>query len=101
MRTLHWLFLVSVALFIFGIGFVIAGARSARLAPAVEAPVTTPVASIKQIMGGITGPAANVVYNAVGTIVNTEGVKQIAPQNDEWAVVANNAAALVESAISS
>jgi len=99
MRTVQWLFVVGVLLFITGIGFVIAGARSARTAgPAEAAPVATPVASIKQIMDGITGPAANVVYSAVGTIVGTEGVKEIAPQNDEeWAGVANSAAALVES----
>lgn len=99
MRTVQWLFVVGVLLFITGIGFVIAGARSARLAPAVEAaPVATPVATIKQIMNGITQPAANVVYNAVGTVINTEGIKDIAPQNDEeWAGVGNSAAALVES----
>ena len=102
MRNLHLFFLVSVALFITGIGFVIAGAREARRAgpaDAAEASAAgTPVATIKQIMAGITGPAANVVYNAVGTIVGAEGVKEIAPQNDaEWAVVGNSAAALVES----
>lgn len=99
MRTLHWLFVVSVALFISGIGFVIAGARTARqAAPVDEAPVTTPVATVAQIMNGIVSPNANVVYNAVGTFISTEGVKEVAPQNDEeWAAVGNSAAALVES----
>ena len=99
MRTVSWLFVVSVALFISGIGFVIAGARSARAAPAVEAaPVTTPVASIKQIMNGIVMPDAYVIYNAVGTKTSAKGVEEIAPQNDEeWAAVANAAAALIES----
>jgi len=98
MRIVHWLFAVSVALFVSGIGFVVAGARTTRLAPAADVPVTTPVATIKQIMNGIVAPAAGVVYNAVGTFVSVEGVKEVAPQNDEeWAAVGNSAAALVES----
>jgi hypothetical protein len=100
MRTIQWLFVVSVALFISGIGFVIAAARTSRDAPAaaVEAPVPVPVATIKQVMSGITMPAASAVYSAVGTVVNAEGVKETAPQNDEeWAALASQAAALVES----
>jgi hypothetical protein len=98
MRTVNWLFLVSVALFIVGIGFVIAGARTARAAtPVVEAPVTTPVASIKQIMNAIVMPDAYVIYEAVGTKTSAKGVEEIAPQNDEeWAKVGNSAAAVVE-----
>jgi hypothetical protein len=98
MRTVHWLFVLSVALFISGIGFVIAGARTVRAAPAVEAPALTPVASVKQIMVGIVGPAANVVYGAVATTSSAQGIVETAPKNDEeWAVVGSSAAALVES----
>lgn len=99
MRIVQWMLVVSVALFVSGIGFVIAGARATRMAaPVSSAPVATPVASVSQIMNGITGPAATVVYNAVGYIVTAEGVEEIVPQNDEeWAVIANSAAALVES----
>jgi hypothetical protein len=99
MRTVHWLFVVSVALFVAGIGFVIASGRTTQSGvPDDEAPPMVPVASVKQIMDGITGPAATVLYNSVGTIINTEGVKDIAPQTDEeWAVVGNSVAALVES----
>jgi hypothetical protein len=98
MRTVQWLFVVSAALFICGIGFVIASARTVRTAaPVAEAPVTTPVASIKQIMNGIVMPDAYVVYEAVGTKSSAAGVEEIAPQNDEeWAKVANSAAAVVE-----
>ena len=53
MRTVHWMLAVSVALFVSGIGFVIAGARTAQMATPVEVPVTTPVASVMQIMNGI------------------------------------------------
>ena len=99
MRTVQWLFVVSVALFISGIGFVIASARIARAAtPVAQALVTTPVASIKQIMNGIVMPDAYVIYEAVGTKSSAAGVEEIAPQNDqEWAKVANSAAAVVES----
>jgi hypothetical protein len=101
MRTIQWLFVVGVLLFITGIGFVIAGAREARsaAAPAAEtAPAITPVATIKQIMAAITAPAAAAIYNSVGTVISVEGIKDTAPQNDdEWTALANQAAALVES----
>jgi hypothetical protein len=102
MRTVYWLFAISVALFISGIGFVIAGARTARAATpaaAAAAPVdTAPVATIKQIMIGITNPAAFVIYEAVGTKSSAAGVEEIAPQNDEeWAKVGSAGAAVVES----
>ena len=100
MRTVNWLFIVSVALFIGGIGFVIASARTARSAAPVEAVVTTtPVATVKQIMAAITGPSAGVIYGAVSTTVTATGITEVAPQNDEeWAAIGNSAAALGESA---
>ena len=100
MRTVNWLFIVSVALFIGGIGFVIASARTARSAAPVEAVVTTtPVATVKQIMAASTGPSAGVIYGAVSTTVTATGITEVAPQNDEeWAAIGNSAAALGESA---
>jgi hypothetical protein len=99
-RIVHWLFVVSVLLFISGIGFVVAGARAARQAPAAsEAPALTPVADVKQIMNAIVQPAAAVVFGAVGTEVSAAGTVDIRPQNDEeWAAVGASAAALAESA---
>ena len=101
MRTIYWLFVISVALFISGIGFVIAGERTARAATpaaATQAIETAPVATIKQIMIGITNPAAFVVYEAVGTKSSAAGIEEIAPQNDEeWAKVGSAGAAVVES----
>ena len=72
MKIRHWFFLVGVLLFVAGIGFTIAGARAARLAPVVEAPITTPVATVKQIMKGIVTPAAMVVFNSVSTTVSIQ-----------------------------
>ena len=104
MKLVHWFFVVSVLLFISGIGFVIAGARSARDAPAAASGAAgpnvqiSPEASVKQIMGGIVGPAANVVFNSVATFVDAKGIDERFPRTDqEWEVVGNSAAALVES----
>jgi hypothetical protein len=101
MRTRHWLLLVSAALFVSGIGFLLASARIARRAAppvAVEGPPTTPVASVKQLMQGIVGPAATVVFESVSTTVSSKGVEEKAPKDDAgWQVVVNSAAALAES----
>jgi hypothetical protein len=100
MRTIHWLFVVGLALFVCGIGFVIAGAREARRVPVVDAslPTVTPVASVKQIMKGIVAPAATTVFNSVSTTVTTKGTEEKAPETDaEWEEVGNAAAALSES----
>ena len=100
MRTVHWLFGVSVALFISGIGFIIASGRTAQVeAAAPPAPSLPPVASVKQIMAGIVTPAAYVVFDSVSTIVDAKGVQENQPRTDEeWARVGANAAALIESA---
>ena len=100
MRTVHWLFIVGVALFVSGIGFVIAGARAARMAPAAATTVATgtPVASVKQIMRGIVGPAAKIVFESVSTTVSVKGTEDKAPQTEEeWEYVGTSAAALIES----
>jgi hypothetical protein len=101
MKTVHWLFAVSVALFLSGIGFVVAGARTARRAPVAIDTATAsliPVASVKQIMKGIVGPAATVVYDSVSTTMSSKGTEEKAPTTDEeWEAVGNSAAALIES----
>jgi hypothetical protein len=97
MKIIYWMFLISAALFVTGIGFIIAGARTTAQAP-VEATAITPVASIRQIMIGITGPATRVVLEAVGTTISASGVEERAPKTDEdWETVGNSAAAVIES----
>ena len=97
MKTVHWLFLISVVMFISGIGFVVASARTTRHAVPADVPATTPVASVKQIMKGIVGPASTVVYNAVGSTVTAAGIDERAPKTDqEWEAVGTSAAALIE-----
>ena len=101
MRIVHWMLAISAALFISGITFIVVGAGAARAAaPAATTDVvaTTPVASVAQIMNGITAPAATVIYGSVGTVVSARGIEETFPRNDaEWANVGNNAAALAES----
>jgi hypothetical protein len=101
MRLIHWLYVISVALFIGGIAFIIVGARTAQLATPVEAraPEMAPVATVKQLMDGIVGPSATVVFDSVGTIVDATGIHEKQPSTEtEWAAVGASAAALVESA---
>jgi hypothetical protein len=100
MRIANWLFVVSAALFISGVGFIIASARTPQVeAAAPAAPALPPVATVKQIMAGIVMPAANVVFDSVSTIVDAKGIQENQPRTDEeWAHVGANAAALIESA---
>jgi hypothetical protein len=100
MRTVQWLFVVAVLLFVSGIGFIIAGERRVQQAGAapVAQPPTPPVATVKQIMNAIVMPHATVIYDAVGSVSTAAGVVETAPRNDkDWESVANSAAALVES----
>jgi len=91
-RTTYGLLIVSLLLFVFGIWFVLAVARSAGGPPAAP-----PVATVAELMDGIVSPAAGVVYAAVGTTVTREGIQETRPKDDrEWRRVAGNAAALIE-----
>jgi hypothetical protein len=101
MRTIHWLFGISVALFISGISFIVVGARAEQRAAPAEpaAPAITPVATVKQLMDGIIQPSATVVFESVGTIVDATGIHEQQPRTDtEWAAVGASAASLVEGA---
>lgn len=101
-RTLQWLFLVSVLLFISGIGFVIAAGRTARTAAPVEtaaAPAAPPVATVKHVMQAMVMPNAAAIWDSVSTIVDKDGVHENVPRTDEeWFAVEASAAVLIESA---
>jgi hypothetical protein len=100
MQPRHWFFFVGALPYIVGVGFVLAGARAARFAPAGETPAAsgTPVATVKQIMKGIVAPAATAVFNSVSSTVSAKGIEETAPQSDEeWETLGYSAAALVES----
>ena len=100
MRMVHAVFAVSAALFIFGIGFVVVGARNLRDAPAAvaSAPGHPEVASTKQIMSAITRPTADAIFRSVQTNVSDKGVEEIQPRTpEEWDELGAQAAALAES----
>jgi hypothetical protein len=94
MRTIHWLYLVTVLMFVASIWLFVAGANaSARLAGEV-----TEVATVHQVMEGITMPAAEVVFDSVATIYTEAGVEERQPRTEaEWMAVGSAAAALIES----
>lgn len=93
MRTIHWLFVVSILLFVTSIWFLVVAARSSQ--GRVED--VGPSATVRQIMRGIVVPASTTVYGAVSTIVSAKGVEENAPKTpEEWFAVGSNAAALVE-----
>ena len=99
MRTANWLFLVSAALFVFGVGFVVVGAGEALKSPAAAAatPAAKPLATVKQVMLGIVGPSAAIVFDAVSTTVTRTGTEEKAPKTDEeWALVGAAGASLAE-----
>jgi hypothetical protein len=101
-RTVTWLFVVSVLLFVSGIGFVIAAGRTVRAAAPAEVPAapTAPnIATVKHVMLAMTMPGARTIWDSVSTIVDKDGIHENQPRTDEeWAVVAANAAVLAESA---
>jgi hypothetical protein len=102
-RSVYWLFIVSMALFVSGVCFVVAGARATLTTPppvaAAETPRSESTATVKQIMRAIVMPAAASIWDSVATTVSEQGTVETRPENDEaWATVAANAAVLAESA---
>lgn len=60
-------------------------------------PPLTLTADVKQIMAAIVDPSADVVWEAVGTVITAEGAHEIRPQtNEEWDAVKNAAWVLAE-----
>ena len=98
-RLVSWMMALSAALFISGIAFIVAAAREGpATAPATPAIETVAVGDVRQIMTVITLPTATAVYDAVGYVSSAAGIVETEPRNDEeWAALAANAAALAES----
>lgn len=93
MRTIHWLGLLAVVLFVASAALFI----KSRTANARIVESATPVATVKQIMDGIVLPAAANVFGSVATISDISGVEQHQPRTEaDWALVGANAAALIE-----
>ena len=61
-------------------------------------PPFRPVADVKQLMASVVEPAAEVYWDAVGTIYDEHGVTEIAPGTlEEWEAVRNAAFVVTES----
>lgn len=62
-----------------------------------KAPPFKPVASVKELMVSVIDPAADVLWDSVGTIISEEGVDEWYPKTDEeWAIVQNSAVVMME-----
>jgi hypothetical protein len=61
------------------------------------APPIKAVATLEEVMHGMVIPNAEVVWDAVGTIVSAKGVEEIRPKSeDEWLAVEASATTLTE-----
>jgi len=77
----------------------IGSAMLAGCAPEAEELPFRPVANVSQLMSAMIDPAADVVWDAVGTIITEDMVEHWEPETDEeWAAVLRGAVTLTESA---
>lgn len=61
-------------------------------------PPFKPIAPVKMLMVSVIDPAAEAVWDSVGTIISTEGTEEIFPRTEEeWIAVQNSAVILAES----
>ena len=85
MQRIHW-FVV--------LGALILSACGGAPAP----PPYRPVADVKQLMASVVEPAAEVYWDAVGTIIDANGITEIEPTTtEEWDAVRNAAYVVAES----
>ncbi|MGE0460725.1 MAG: hypothetical protein AB7Q16_05095 [Vicinamibacterales bacterium] len=75
-------------------GFALLAACGGAPAP----PPFQPVADVKQLMASVLEPAADVYWDAVGSIVDEKGVMEFSPQSsEEWDSARNSAYVIAES----
>jgi hypothetical protein len=79
------------------IGLLPACTRPAPAPPPPLAPPFRPVADVKQLMASVIEPAADVYWDAVGTIEDKSGTRELAPKTDaEWKAVVDSAYVFTE-----
>ena len=65
---------------------------------AADAPPAAQMAQVKQLMNSTVEPAAEVYWDAVGTIIDENGIEEFAPSSaEEWQAVRGAAAVIAES----
>jgi hypothetical protein len=85
---------MKARLAVVAVGCLLAACRDAT----APAPPFRTVASTKQLMEAIVDPSADVIWEAVGSVMTPEGTTELAPRtDDEWATVQYGALALAES----
>ena len=63
-----------------------------------QPPPFKPIADNKLLMQSVVDPNADVIWEAVKTIISAEGTEEIRPQTEaEWTAIRNSAVALAES----
>jgi hypothetical protein len=71
---------------------------SSACSSAAPPPPYKPVADVKQLMSSVVEPAAEVYWDAVGTIIDDKGTHEIEPKTtEEWDAVRNAAYVVAES----
>jgi cytochrome c556 len=119
MRTFHWLFLMTLTMFLGGVVIAQApttGSTQATAPPApceivlpaaikAAAPGKPPLsgmaakAKVKDIMNSMIVPSSTVIFGSVATITDASGVHEYKPENDDqWNTVFANAVMLSEAA---
>jgi hypothetical protein len=79
---------------IVAVGCLMAACRAAG----PPAPPFRPVATTQQLMEALVDPSADLIWEAVGTVMTPGTVTELAPHtDDEWLAVQNGAIALAES----
>ena len=77
--------------------FVASGCNRTTNPPAAVPPPFRPVADVKQLMASVVEPAAEVYWDAVGSVIDKNGTVEIQPKTDEeWVVVRNSAYVVAE-----
>lgn len=96
MRRLPWFLFLGVSLFT--VSLVVGNACQGRQ-PEPQQPEYTPTATVKELMLSLIDPSADVVWEAVTTVVSADGIVEKVPQSEEeWINVRGGALRLVEAA---
>jgi hypothetical protein len=89
MQQTTWLLLLGA--------LVASGCNRTTSPPTAVPPPFRPVADVKQLMASVVEPAAEVYWDAVGSITDKNGTVEIEPKTDEeWIAVRNSAYVVAE-----